>query len=123
MKCLLCAREIFNENEAVWINEDNAVCPQCALLAAKKELEDPVDTYSETKKNSTGSIIQIVAFILWILGGISVVSFCILIKNFSFSAMMIGLFAAFTSGLMVYGLGEIIILLGQINDKLKNKKG
>lgn len=121
MKCLLCAREIFNENEAVWINDDNAVCPQCALLAEKNKTEE-ID-YSETEKNKTGSVIQIVAFILWILGVISVVSFCILIKNFSFSAMMIGLFAAFTSGLLVYGLGEIIILLGQINDKLKNKKG
>lgn len=120
MKCLLCAREIFNEDEAKWINEDNAICPQCALLAEKNKPEE-ID-YSETEKNKTGSAIQVVAIVLWILGGISVIAFNFMVNDFSLATMIIGLFAAFTSGLMVYGLGEIIILLGQIKDKIPTKR-
>jgi DNA-directed RNA polymerase subunit RPC12/RpoP len=120
MKCLLCGREIFNEEDAKWINEDDVVCPQCSLIVEKVVPEE--NDYSETVNNKTGSTIQIVAMFLWILGGISVVAFCILINDFSFSAMMLGLFAVFTSGLMVYGLGEIIILLGQINSKMPKKR-
>jgi len=120
MRCMLCAKEISEEN-AQWINDENAICPECAYIASKRESEKAIEDYSEDNKNKTGTTIQIVAIVLWILGGISVVAFNFMTNDFSLATMIIGLFAAFTSGLMVYGLGEIIILLDQIKHKIPTK--
>ncbi|SHM10944.1 hypothetical protein [Ruminococcus flavefaciens] len=121
MKCLLCAKEISEEN-AKWINEEDAICPECAFLTAKLELKTPADDYSEDKKNSTGNALQVVGIILWVLGFLSVVAFNAMKKDFSLATMIIGIFTAFTSGLVVYGMGEIIILLDQIKHKIPTKR-
>lgn len=121
MKCILCAKEISKEN-ATWINENNALCPECAELASKQEETTCEFDYSADEKNKTGSTIQVVAMIVWILGGLSVIAFSFLSGKFSLTTMILGLFSTFTSGLMIYGMGEIIILLGEINDKLSKRK-
>ena len=121
MKCILCAKEI--EGTPKWLNETSALCPKCADITSNYKQPEHDVVYDEIHKNKTGEMIQNVAKVIWILGVIS--AFIILIFNglLSIPSILGYLFAVFVSGLIIYGLGEIIILLGQINDKLPNKRG
>lgn len=121
MKCILCAKEIHDEN-VKWLNESSPLCEKCAALAENQE--KPAHEYDNTKieKNKTGVMIQTVAIIIWILGAIAAVLVFIVSESASFASLIGYLFAVFVSGLLIYGLGEIIILLGQINDKIPNKR-
>ena len=120
MKCVLCAEEI-RENPT-WLNETSAICPKCAAVTSKYKQPDTVIINSENENNKTGSTIQTVAKAIWILGVISAVLIFAVVGIESLFSLISYLFTVFVSGLLVYGLGEIIILLGQINDKLPNKK-
>lgn len=121
MKCILCAKEI--EGTPKWLNETSALCPKCADITSNYKQPEHDVVYDEIHKNKTGEMIQNVAKVIWILGVIS--AFIILILNglLSIPSILVYLFAVFVSGLMIYGMGEIIILLGQINSKMpKNSK-
>ena len=119
MKCILCAKEI--EGTPKWLNETSALCPKCADITSNYKQPEHDIVYDEIHKNKTGKMIQDVAKVIWILGVIS--AFIILIINGLTSLLSIlgYLFAVFVSGLIIYGLGEIIILLGQINNKMPGK--
>ena len=121
MKCILCAKE-FTEPPK-WLNETSALCPKCAQITANYKQPDNTAVNLENEKNQTGTTIQTVAKVIWILGAIAAVLIFVVVGIESFFSLISYLFTVFISGLMVYGLGEIIILLGQINDKLPNKRG
>jgi len=118
MKCILCAKE-FTE-PPTWLNETSALCPKCAQITANYKQPDTVTVHSENEKNQTGTTIQTVAKVIWILGALSAIIAAA--ATASVISLILYLFVAFVSGLMVYGLGEIIILLSQINGKLSNKR-
>lgn len=121
MKCILCAREIHDE-KVKWLNETSPLCEKCAALAENQE--ETAYKYDNTKieKNETGVMIQTVAKIIWILGAIAALLVFAVAESVPFASFIGYLFAVFVSGLLIYGLGEIIILLGQINDKIPNKR-
>ena len=122
MKCILCAKEIREEN-AKWINSSSALCPECAALASKAEEQSNYENENfQNEKNKTGAMIQSVAIIIWAFGAI--ISFIVFAVSgvASIIVLVSYLFAVFVSGLLMYGLGEIIILLGQIKDKISTKR-
>lgn len=119
MKCILCAKEI--EGTPKWLSETSALCPECAEITSKYKQPDHDVVNDEIHKNKTGQIIQIVAIVVWVLG---VILAFIMLKSDGMTSLplILGyLFAVFVSGLIIYGLGEIIILLGQINNKMPKK--
>lgn len=123
MKCILCAKEI--EGTPKWLSETSALCPECAEITSKYKQPDHDVVNDEIHKNKTGQIIQIVAKVIWILGAISAFIMLIIMLKIgdltSLPSILGYLFAVFVSGLIIYGLGEIIILLGQINNKMPKK--
>ena len=119
MKCILCAKEIHGE-KVKWLNESSPLCEECAALTEKQEETSYEYTHTESEKNKTGAMIQTVAFIIWVFGAIAaIIAFA---AGASVISLIGYLFAVFVSGLLVYGIGEILILLGQINGKLSNKR-
>ena len=121
MKCILCAKEIHGE-KVKWLNESSPLCEKCAALTEKQEETVHEYAHTESEKNKTGVMIQTVAMIIWIMGAIAAFLIFAVAKSTSFASLISYLFAVFVSGLLIYGLGEIIILLGQINDKMPNKR-
>ncbi|WP_019679779.1 hypothetical protein [Ruminococcus flavefaciens] len=121
MKCILCAKEIHGEN-VKWINENSPLCEKCAALTEKKEETSFEYNHTESEKNETGAMIQTVAKIIWILGAITAIILFVVSGVASIIVLVSYLFAVFVSGLLMYGLGEIIILLGQIKDKISTKR-
>lgn len=121
MKCILCAKEIHGE-KVKWLNESSPLCEECAALTEKQEETSYEYTHTESEKNKTGAMIQTVAFIIWVFGAILAVILFAVSGAASVVSLIGYLLAAFVSGLLMYGLGEIIILLGQINGKLSNKR-
>ena len=126
MKCILCAKEI--EGTPKWLSETSALCPECAEITSKYKQPDHDVVNDEIHKNKTGQIIQIVAIVVWVLGVISAfITLIMLIRGGMTSlhsilpSILEFLFKVFVSGLIIYGLGEIIILLGQINNKMPKK--
>ena len=92
-----------------------------AEITSKYKQPDHDVVNDEIHKNKTGQIIQIVAIVVWVLG---VILAFIMLKSDGMTSLplILGyLFAVFVSGLIIYGLGEIIILLGQINNKMPKK--
>ena len=119
MKCILCTKEIHGE-KVKWLNESSPLCEKCAALTEKQEETSYEIAHTESEKNKTGAMIQTVAFIIWIFGAIAtIIAFA---AGSSLISLIFYLFAFFVSGLLVYGMGEIIILLGQINNKIPNKR-
>lgn len=118
MKCILCAKEFSKEN-ATWISENHAICPDCAANTSKQE---EADYEYVGENNKTGVMIQSVAKIIWILNVIAALIAFLFSGVSSISLIIAYLFAVFVTGLMIYGLGEIIILLGQINSKIPKRK-
>lgn len=125
MKCILCAKEIHGE-KVKWLNESSPLCEKCAALTEKQEETVHEYAHTESEKNKTGVIIQTVAKVIWILGAIAAIIAAIIAFYvsgvISIASLISYLFVVFVSGFIVYGLGEIIILLGQINDKIPNKR-
>lgn len=121
MKCILCAKEIHGE-KVKWLNESSPLCEKCAALTEKQEETVHEYAHTESEKNKTGVIIQTVAKVIWILGAIAAIIAFYVSGVISIASLISYLFVVFVSGLIVYGLGEIIIILGQINDKIPNKR-
>lgn len=123
MKCILCAKEIHGE-KVKWVTPNSALCPDCAALNSKKSQPDDdyeYDDYPDDTKNTTGTLIQLVAFLIWLFGGIAAF-IAYAAAGVPLITLIIYVFSVFVSGLLIYGLGEIILLLGQINAKLTNKR-
>ncbi|WP_303805541.1 hypothetical protein [Ruminococcus flavefaciens] len=120
MKCILCAKEIHGE-KVKWLNESSPLCEKCAVITSEQTETNYEPAYSDSEKNKTGAMIQTVAFIIWIFGAIAaIIAFAA--AGASLISLISYLFAVFVSGLLMYGLGEIIILLGQINSKIPKRK-
>lgn len=107
------------------LNNDEKASGKCFLCGATFESNLPQNTIKENNynKNTIAKIIKTIAIVILILGTIG--SFASSFhdvygrKEFSFASFIIPETVTIISGIVFLGLGEVINLLQEINNKLK----
>lgn len=116
MTCPCCGCSFF-ESEAKKTEKGTILCPNCSSeLNPDGSQKDLIKYNRKASINWVADAIKYIAYITWAVGVLAVLVVYFYNKNVSILYAVIALYSVFVSGIIVYGMGEIIQLLTEIRN-------